>query len=113
MPEVQSTSEMQLVAHAVVDPLHRYVPHDEAGVRSRATGVQLPGLPPLHVPQAPHADDEQQTPLVQWLLLHALPPAHVAPFANFGMQWPPVQNDVASQSTSLAHEVRQLVVAQP
>jgi hypothetical protein len=54
----------------VLAPPQRYAPQLDFGVASRASALQPPGALPAHVPQAPHADAEQQTPSTQLPLTH-------------------------------------------
>ena len=67
----QSASTAQDVGHDVDAPSQRNAPQELVGVVKRASAVQLPGLLPLQVPQAPHVALAQQTPLAHSALWHA------------------------------------------
>ena len=75
-----------------------------------ASGVQVPGVPPLQVWQVPQAGLPQQTPLTQLPLMHWFPAVQTRPFAlsaQFRLGGDPWQVKGDRQCESIEQVVRQ------
>jgi hypothetical protein len=122
------TMSVQLDAHAVPATHLRHMPapshlpsrpHVEASVATHpasavpaARGAQRPARPArLHAMHGPQLAAAQQTPFVQWPLLHSAPALQAVPW---GLSWqvPLMQELGAAHSAAVVQLVRQLPPAQ-